>query len=184
MTFSQKKVNNKQGFVILFAMLISSLILLMTVGILNVVKKQVILSSYSSESQRAFYAADAALECALFEDLGQGSTQFLSNNDNYIPAKILCSGNDAIPTALNGTTSAGAYTAPYVFRYENKIIDSFDVGCAYVLVEKTGAIDLGVQTRITAVGFNVCDGAYPDVNDPTLLERRLSVRYDSQPPAL
>mgnify|MGYP000880555562 CR=1 FL=1 len=65
----KNKLQKNKGFVILFSILISSIILLMASGIYNIVQKQVVLSSYAKQSQKAFYAADAALDCALFYDL-------------------------------------------------------------------------------------------------------------------
>lgn len=179
-----KKNKKEDGFVILFAVLVSALILLMTVGILNIVKKQIILSSYSSESQYAFYAADAALECALYQDIGGESTQFIVDTSLYSASSVRCSGGGFTPELINGTTGVDAYTAPYVFRYKNYLADDDSIACAFVLLEKKGSIEAGIDTRITAVGFNRCENEYPDINDPSLLERRLSVKYFAAPPTV
>ena len=68
MNIHTQKLDTQKGFVILFAILISSVILLISVGIFSVAQKEAILSSYSRESQRALYASDSALECALFHN--------------------------------------------------------------------------------------------------------------------
>jgi len=176
----KQQKNKDQGFVILFAMLISSIILLMTSGIFNVVQKQVILSSYARESQRAFYAADAALECALSYDIGPGreGTAFpviTGNEENQAPGSIRCGGSDLSVIDLGEIGEAQFFS----FRYYNP---SDEVGCAYILVKKTeegGFYD----TQITAAGFNSCIGEVikaPNFDDPTLLERRLSITYQAQ----
>lgn len=192
-------LQKNKGFVILFSMLISSLILLITAGIFNVVQKDVVLSSYARESQRAFYAADSALECALYSDLigvrldGSSSTPrtpFTANPGNSsefysnIP-EYSCGGEEISSYHLVGVDTQ-LYDVPYVFRYQNSYNDA-DESCAYVLIEKElrgepDPIDFVTETRITAVGFNVCDGNVPDFDDPTLLERRLSLTYNQNIP--
>lgn len=184
------RLQKNKGFVILFAMLISTIILLIAAGIFNVVQKEVVLSSYARESQRAFYSADSALECALYTDVhGIGST------NPYTPFRIVPApelndqnfdcGNNVVTSSYTGGATAN-YDHSFVFRYRNASAD--DTSCAYVLVEKesTGDTSDGIEVRITAVGFNVCtdtSGAFnntleiPDFNDPTLLERRLSLTY-------
>jgi len=191
-TLTQK--NN--GFVILFSILISALILLISAGIFRVVQKEVVLSSYARESQRAFYSADSALECVLYADLigviatptGPGTPFSVESPTNH---SFECGGDTVASEYLSesgGTatspTSPG-YDFPYVLRYYN----SFDPGgCAYVLIEKNekGTDTTLIETRVTAVGFNSCvnsSGAItgmtniPDFDDPTLLERRLSITY-------
>lgn len=183
-----------QGFVILFAVLVSSIILLISVGMYSVVSKEVVLSSAARESQRAFYAADSALECALYADYkGIGSppqTPFTMNPVGREEHSFLCSGADVDSFYLSesgGTPSSPTspgYDFPYVFRHFNAF--NPEGGCAYVLVEKNERnTDMTIaETRITAVGFNVCvedengNRNTPDFDNPILLERRLSIEYD------
>ena len=187
MITSFKKQNKKQGFVILFAILISSIILLIASGIFNVVQKEIVLSSYARESQRAFYAADSALECALYADLkGIGSpdpaTPFTVTPANPERTTFSCGGANVTTYYLSASGGTDRYQFPYVMRYYNAFGQG---GCAYVLIEKNEkGTDLSmVETRITAVGVNVCVSGVgpevniPDFNDPTLLERRLSITY-------
>jgi len=190
---------NNQGFVILFAVLISSLILLISVGIFNTVQKEVILSSSAQESQAAFYAADSALECALYADqVGVGSpnpsTPFtITPTSGNNATSFDCGGSEVTSYYLASSGGTQFYEYPYVFRYYNTLSDG---GCSYVLIEKelkgtsqSGEV-AGTETRITAVGFNTCvdssggfngDINIPDFNDPTLLERRISISYVIQP---
>jgi len=64
--------SHKKGFVILIAVVVSSLLLSLGAFIANIAVKEIQLSSSGRESQAAFYAADAALECALYQDLRAG----------------------------------------------------------------------------------------------------------------
>lgn len=62
------RFNNKKGFTLLLATLISSLLLLLGAAIFNVIRKEIVLSSLGRDSQFAFYAADTGAECALYWD--------------------------------------------------------------------------------------------------------------------
>lgn len=63
---------NKSGFTLLFASLVGSLVIAVGMAILNITLKQLILASAGRESQQAFFAADAGVECALYLDRGAG----------------------------------------------------------------------------------------------------------------
>ena len=61
-------IKKTKGFTLLFAVIISSLLLSIGVAILDLALKQFSLSSTGKNSQVAFYAADNGLECGLFWD--------------------------------------------------------------------------------------------------------------------
>lgn len=184
----RKKLQSyKKGFVILFSMLISSLILLIATGVFHLVQKELVLSSYARESQAAFYAADAALECALFWDVsdwsvGAGGTPFVLSPVGDQLDTIGCNNVSIQTRHLSGSGGTDDYQIPYVFRYPavNGVENN---PCAYVLVEKRLDGGTGREVRITAVGFNVCiEGGSgnidtPDFDDPRLLEQRISITY-------
>ncbi|MCR4274955.1 MAG: hypothetical protein NUW02_02820 [Candidatus Campbellbacteria bacterium] len=68
-----------RGFTLFYAMLISSLLLSIGLAIFNITYKEFILTSGVRESEGAFYAADSALECALYWDYvhdGSGAPAF------------------------------------------------------------------------------------------------------------
>jgi hypothetical protein len=185
------KNNKKEGFVILFSVVISSIILLVSVGMYNISKKQVVLSSYARESQRAFYAANSALECAYYYDVSSlvPETAFPITAENNYEKKINCGGFDVTLSKIStNSTGEDEYTHSFVFRFAGiNGLSNYQTGCAYVLVEKKkgpvvdGKSDL--ITRITASGFNTCKRGdsdlydTPDFDDPTLLERRISSGY-------
>ena len=61
----------KKGFTLFYAMLISSLLLAVGLAVLNITFKEFVLSTGARDSETAFYAADSALECALYWDYKQ-----------------------------------------------------------------------------------------------------------------
>jgi len=69
MNYTMHKADDTQnGFTLLFAVLVGSLLLTIGVAIFNITIKEVILSSQARESQFSFYSADTGLECAFFWD--------------------------------------------------------------------------------------------------------------------
>ena len=60
--------NNKKGITLLIAVLTSSLLLAITLSIFSITIKELQISASSRESHKAFYAADAGIECALYWD--------------------------------------------------------------------------------------------------------------------
>ncbi len=63
-----KKLNN--GYTLLFAVLVSSVVLAIGISILTISKKEFLLASSARESTYAFYAADSGRECAIYNDNG------------------------------------------------------------------------------------------------------------------
>ena len=191
----RKIKSDKSGFVILFAMVVSLIIILITSGMYTITHKQAIISSYTRESQKAFYAANSALECALFHDISPyiNETAFPYGADDSYTKDISCGGNDFSVKKIPVQSSASGYEDLFSFRYPEINDSTFGItqpeesGCAYVLVEKKEGEEVNgvveVHTRVTAVGFNTCikgsDGLVniPNFDDPTLLERRLSSTY-------
>jgi len=63
-------LNNKKqkGFTLLYAVLVSSIVLSASLSIINIALKQHKLSALSRESKIAFYAANTGIDCALYWD--------------------------------------------------------------------------------------------------------------------
>jgi hypothetical protein len=64
----QDKKFKEKGFTLLFAVLVSTLVLAIGASIISIALKQVILSGSARDSQFAFYAANTGVECALYWD--------------------------------------------------------------------------------------------------------------------
>ncbi len=59
-------VSKKRGFTLLYAMIISSIVLATVLSIIGLALKQRVISGLGENSQLAFYAANSGLECALY----------------------------------------------------------------------------------------------------------------------
>lgn len=146
----------EKGFVIIFAVLISALMLLIGVGIFRISVKETVLSSTARESTIAFFAADGGLECALQEAV-QG-TGFIASGDMQCGEESFSYTNNA----ATPTVDIRGIVLPQ--------------GCAWV--EFNPSHEGGSYTLIRSHGYNVCDGdGMPDTEDPLLLERVLELKY-------
>lgn len=61
-----KDFKKQKAFVLLYAVLVSSIVLSIGLSLINLFTKQVILSSVGRSSQFAYYAADAGKQCAYY----------------------------------------------------------------------------------------------------------------------
>lgn len=154
------KTKGKNGYALLFAVVITSIISIIIAGLSNLVYKQLILTSMVKDSQSAFYMADTATECALYahfiksddlggnswncgvEDFDSGSLFSLVVGDKY--------GNNSYevtaPSALN--TSANP--------------------CFEFNIDKETSNKVAIKSR----GFNMCNK-----NNFRTVQREIEVNY-------
>lgn len=74
-------MKNKKGFALLYAIIIISVVSVIAFGLASISLKQKVLSSLAIDSQVAFYAADAGMECALFYNLKVFNPMGAGNNN-------------------------------------------------------------------------------------------------------
>lgn len=156
------------GFVILFAVLVTTIVLAMAVGIFSIAYKETLLTSSAKESQYSFFAADSGAECGLFADLK------LDAFGTTPAATIDCNGAPRAVTA-NGTLFVVADT-------------DLAKGCAKVSIDKdaqvdpdgTGPLPIASYTVITSLGYNLSCAAVSSAQttlNQRLVERRVEVSY-------
>jgi len=152
--FSRKNkriMSNQKGFVALFAVLVSSILLLMALSISGVAYKEQLLSVNAKSSQYSFTAADTGLECALYWDVKMG--HYTSANS---PASIKCGDDTNWPQLLSDIST------PTYFAYElpvNANVNGNTVaGCAVFSIDKdfdSDGVGGGDSTKIESRGYNV-----------------------------
>ncbi|MEY2641077.1 MAG: hypothetical protein RL150_470 [Candidatus Parcubacteria bacterium] len=185
------------GFTLLFAVLVSVLVLAVGASVINIALKQVILSGAGRESQYAFYAANTGVECALYWDLN--GSQVVDGDLYYVfppdggsqiesTDALECAGGN-IATGDNfedgGTDFTGAWDSqPGQTIFHIAITDATNNTdevryCATVTVLKETTTDTfgneAIKTTITSQGLNTCD---PE-NDDRAVERGLVLQYTS-----
>lgn len=157
----KQPVKKEKGFAILFAILLATLVLSIGMSILNISIKELIISGFSNESAQATYAAQTAVECALYWEKKGMILGPLSQKDfiNMSCGRLIAPTNQTNRTTANpvydrnnATTGAKAFFWFY-------LSDAAEAGpCARVEVEDTYNLGLGFVTQsIRTRGYNICD---------------------------
>lgn len=154
----------KSAFVILFAVILVSIVLTISLSLYNITFKQLVLSSVTKEAQLAFFVADAGRRCALhysdFSHLPPGERPFgkyyWSVDGDGNPAlaydvpdtgeKIRCEGNIDITVTEDISNPVKRFDFIWYFPIDGRI------ACARVKVEEDPS-DSGKVT-VTSRGFN------------------------------
>lgn len=126
-----KKTTQEKGAVLLIAILVSSVALAVGFGVYNRTYKELLFASFWKQTQVAFAAADAGLECAIYWG-------------THTSASPQCFGSN-IPWTLGSTVAAPGVdmVAP-------------GGGCVNIRI-----IWDGIATTTEARGYNTCDTANP-----------------------
>lgn len=153
--------NEPRGFTLLIAVVLTSVLLSVGLALLDIALKQVTLSSTARQSQYAFYAADSAMECALYWDQQQNAFGFANPLSS-----IRCAATDiALSSSVSGNTRTTTFSIPCPGG-----------ASAIVTVYKTqggATCNAGTaQSCLYANGYNVCSAS-----DPRRIERGLKVFY-------
>jgi len=143
---------NEGGFTLLFAAFTSSLLLAISLSILNISLKESQLTGIARESQFAFYAADAGVECALYWD------DPLRDAFNIDAAT-------SIITCAGSVFSVGDSTGVSEFLMTFSGVPY----CVNVTVTRTA---VPYATKIESRGSNTCD-----INSTRRVERAIIVTY-------
>lgn len=180
------RIRKKAGFVLLYAVLVSGIILGVGLSLINLFTKQIILSSIGRNSQFAYYAADAGKQCAYFWYASYYSAVFgvLVNNQVNPPT------SSDLPSTLfqagTGQVSIFCNNRPLIINYEpssesSKLISNFTLplspdpnqpSCAKVQVTRKIAAGQ-VETMIRSSGYNASCGDLGDQGkkNPRRIER-------------
>ncbi len=124
---------NQRGMTLFIAIIIMSILLFISFAVVNIAIKGTLFASSGRDSQFAFYAADAGMECALYWDAR--SNVFTDTEDD---SEISC---------------AGIATNPNIIRDGDEILGTTTIT---VIGE-----DLGVPAVINRVGTPVNANPYP-----------------------
>lgn len=161
------KKNNK-GFALLFAVLLSSLILSISFGVSNIAVKEIKFGTSAKDINDAFFAADTGIECALF-------------NDKMTSTSFMTPGGSGTVSCI-GTTSPLTYVAndPLYSSLPSWsfVLSNFNnQACARVTVVKNAISNPpNVTTFIVSKGYNI-GGATCNSLSANRVERQLEANY-------
>jgi len=135
----EKIKKNKNGFVLLFAVTLSAILLAIALGVANIAFNEVKFGTNAKDTNNAFFAADTGAECALINDklsyfkMGSGSKTI-----NCIGASI-----------------SASLVIPNKWTFDVPYLGNGGQGCARVTVDKsTLDADLTPAVIITSDGYN------------------------------
>ncbi len=138
-----------QGFTLLLAVLITSIALGISFGLSAFIIRELNISIIGRESQKAVFASDSGIECALYWDLKQNA--FATSTSS----QINCAG-------ANYTVGGASGISSFTLNFAN-------AACAIVEVDK---INYYPQTKVDSRGRSTC---VP--NSPNRVERAFRVMY-------
>jgi hypothetical protein len=157
--------SKKSGYTLLFAVLISVLILGVAVFMSGIARKEYILSSTALDSMYSFYAADSGIECVMYQINGIASTTETGK-------VVDCNGKSV------GLGNWSSDTSTFNLDFKTNA----SAGCAVITIEVnyTPESEMASSTAIAVVtsrGYNLCTGSgpkvAPDKTSPRTVERAL-----------
>lgn len=163
-----------RGFALLIAIIFMSVMLSFGLALGSIGYKQQVLASNAIESQYAFYAADAALECALYADQGAGQNIFAYQSPQPSTAPLMTcdvSGSVTFPPA--SPTGIVSYTASQWVLAERLSLDG-GKRCADVTIYKPSPNSGGI-TYIFSQGYDVSCNSMG--TNPRFVSRGLNAHY-------
>jgi hypothetical protein len=159
MRIYKDKKNNK-GFVILYAVMISSMLLAISLGVVNISLKEIGFGTSAVDTNNAFFAADTGAECALSNDRMDPTRNRFSGTAGY--EDMPCAGS-FITINEDSTTSWSFFVLG---------IGNSGEGCAKVTVDKTNP----EITSIVSKGYNIGDSSCNSLN-LNRVERQIELNY-------
>ncbi len=158
--------SKQSGFAMLYTVLLVSLILTIAISISNLTLKQSVLSNLAKDSGIAFYQADAAVECGMYQDIALGhfplDATVNTGAQTDVPEKFTCG-----PTMLylDQSTLSQNY-----FEYTVGT-NTTNTPCVSIIFDKTRANAVPEYSKVTGTGYSVC------TNSPRQVQRSLEVKY-------
>lgn len=159
----------QRGFTLLISVIFMSVMLSFGLALGSLAYKQQVLASGAIASQYAFYAADTALECALYADQQQGLFAYARYDGN--PKSITC----------DGTTVAAVQMPPTVSQLITTVRLSLDSGvrCADVTVYKYSVPQPpnNTTTYLFSTGYDVSCDRVANPGNARFASRGVSAHY-------
>jgi Tfp pilus assembly protein PilX len=172
-TTHHRTQSERGGFALVVAILISSVVLAVGLSMLNITLKQYLFSGIGRESEIAFYAADAGMECGLYWDTSLASAVGVFDIGSGAQT-ISCMGQNV---SVSGSISED----PIEFQFDWQ--ESGQAVCTKVAVTKFAGPDApsgytcdsgAVCTQVESRGYNrPCN----QLDSPRVVERALRANY-------
>ncbi len=170
-----KKTNSSiissRGYVLLFTVLVSSLILSIALGMTSLAYRETSLNIVAKNSQYALFAADSAAECALNHLLRQDSNPFVGWPDGV---QISCGGITLVSNNLNGAGNE----PNYIFNQEingSSTGTALPKGCGIPRIYQPSGTEV---LRVQGIGYNLtCPALFTLTNPTQRVERAIEYTF-------
>jgi len=137
-----------EGFTLLLALIVANIVLVISLGVYNIIIREIELSGLGRESQIAFYASDSGTECVLYWDIKKGPISTTT------PKTIECLGQSV--------SAGGSLISSFKLNFNNG-------ACAKIVINKTNPS----LTQVDSYGYNFgCDSSLP-----RKVERGIRITY-------
>lgn len=157
--------NTQRGFALLIAVIFMSVMLAFGLALGSLSYKQQVLASSAVQSQYAFYAADAGLECALYADQRENRFAYPPSAPSSAPA-MTCDGSAPFSASF-------LYTASQFVVLNRVSLDS-NRRCADVTVYKPNGAG---TTYIFSQGYDVSCSTVVSPGGTRFVARGLNASY-------
>ncbi len=158
----KKHFQKNRGFVILFAVTLSGILLAITLGVSNIAFKELSFGTSARDTNNAFFAADSGIECALVYDKSTPA-----NNAFTGSASMNCTG---VPVTLTGS-------APD-WRFVLNNLGSNSQSCAIVTINKDTVTNAPYTiTTVISKGYNIGDAGTCASTSLNRVEREIKLTY-------
>jgi hypothetical protein len=154
-----KDLKNNRGFVILFAVTLSAILLSIALGVANIALKEIKFGTSAKDTNNAFLSADSGIECALIYDKTVGGV-FISPGSPSITCNTGTVIANESPTSFWNIIVSG--------------LGSDGQGCAKVIVDKRSP----PVTTVISKGYNVGDASCTSTST-SRVERELRISYST-----
>ena len=170
------KTQKNKGFVLLFVIVLSSIILSVTLGMANIAFREIGFNTSAKASNDAFFAADAGAECALYYDL----TSPLNLDPNNTSTVSVF----GVDTIFVNTSCGGSFISldntilnsnPPIYYFYLNGLGNESKACAYVTLTRSTTDP--VVTTIVSKGYNTGGDTECVSTNPNRVERQIEVTY-------
>lgn len=160
----------KNGFALLISLIVSSILLVVGIGVAGIGLKEMRLASFGNQSEIAFFAAETGLECGLYWDKVQPFSTAVPAG-SFATSTFVNTGGGMVspmpPISCAGASSFSGFSYSSVSVNTDEINFTIDNPYVNMTIQKEFPVgsskqdDRRATTTITATGYNTSDSANP-----------------------
>ncbi|MFA6295697.1 MAG: hypothetical protein WC666_04790 [Candidatus Paceibacterota bacterium] len=171
--------SSQKGYTLIFAVIVSSVVLSIGAFILSISRKQFILSSAARDSTKAIYAADSGIQCAVEAYFG-----FFTDEATTTDLELACNGSK--PTGSWGQASSvdplmkfeTGGSGVFVTQPMNIYLSGNKTCAKVIFYSGVSSVTKLMKTYIESRGYSMSDGSSCPISNPRTVERAIYLVYE------